>query len=222
VWLRKPGEESPPRFWDDVDGWLLTFAPKISPPGHFLSPPNPEVEELKARIIAAWKAIEYPGGSNLLRSSPLKSKREGSPYDPLYLELEELLLGKTWQEALPFLFKDYYSDSIHVLTAEAFQYYLPAFLIGGLEENNRQGTHWESFLEALYPPSYQGVMECFIARIRILSLEQRTIIKEVFAHLCQIAEAAASWDGVEWWLEPGEESQPYFWDDVDGWLEKNA
>jgi hypothetical protein len=137
---------------------------------------NPEVEKLKARIIEAWKDIQYPGDSNLLTVPP---------YDSMLLEMEEMLLGKTWQEAIPYLFKhvgDYDTSSINMLTPEAFQYYFQSFLIGALSsEKNREGRVWEAFLVSTNPPLYEPWLEYFIPLIEILSKEQRNVIKDAFA-----------------------------------------
>jgi hypothetical protein len=131
-------------------------------------------------IVAAFSEVPYPGDDNLTPKKP-------------YLDLEsdqiaEFLKGKRWQQLnAEYVWSEYQGDPgalLTFMTPEAFQYYLPAFLLMSILEYEKADVMADSVLYNLRPRD-QLDEERFKERFDRLTLDQR---KSVAATLRSLEE----------------------------------
>jgi len=105
------------------------------------------------------------------------------------LEYEEVMAfsGKTW-DAVTFDMVEQYADAVFWFTPEAFCYYLPGFLVAGLQADRRDSNAYDALIGMLdrsAEPAYWD--EFFLERWPLLSGDE--------------LDAVALW--MRWFEEPG-------------------
>ncbi len=117
------------------------------------------------QIKEAFKSVEYPGDTNLITH-------------PQYAESYEMLQafkGKHWRE-VDVQLGEYWQMTLGRFTVEAFQYYLPGFLIAALDE---EPSDISVFLVAtLKPPADLPKDEWFLDMVNLLTADQRSVVYE--------------------------------------------
>ncbi len=117
------------------------------------------------KIKEAFQSVEYPGDTNLIAHPEYQE-----PYEML-----QAFKGKRWQEVDVELGL-YWRMNMSSFTTEAFQYYLPGFMIAALDE---ESIDMDVFLVAtLKPPTDPSMRERFLDRISLLTAAQRSVVYE--------------------------------------------
>ncbi len=124
--------------------------------------------QLARKVEQAFAGVSYPGDLNLV----------ANPSDPDSMELRESLRGKHWS-VLPLQTIFYHRGDLSFLTAAAFQFYLPALLLGALLYPVETDTLRENLFYTLTPPprDQEGTTR-FQERIRGLQDDQLGVIRE--------------------------------------------
>ena len=126
---------------------------------------------LKEAIRAAFADVEYPGDNNIVRC----------PYHCRPCEeIVEYFRGKTTEGHSVEDLRDHHT-ALTLFTPEAFQYFLPAFMIASLESYNDTDIlpdsirfHFEFNLDH---------RDHFLVRMTRFSPEQRRVITEFLRHM---------------------------------------
>jgi len=159
---------------------------------------------VKATIRKAFARTPYPGDGKLVVA------RAGE--DPECDQIAESFRGKTWKDLPAGLIRSY-ADSLPLFTAEAFRYYLPAYMLASLGSDEEPASvrepvagrapdtafDWNDVVHfvlfRLTLPESPEDCEYFLARARQFSAEER---KAIAGYLKLIAEQQeVDWDGEE-------------------------
>lgn len=121
-------------------------------------------DELISQIEEAFKDVPYPGDENIV---------DDPNHCPECEEVSEAFKGKHWKEVVSSLHS--FPDNIYLLTPEAYQFYLPAFLIYSIlkdESDMRVDFTIHSFSFAK-----------FRSQIELFSIEQKKVIKAFLEYM---------------------------------------
>lgn len=150
---------------------------------------NDRIEETKRIIERAFDEVEYPSGK------PVVSAADGPA-------LVERFTNERWQDLTPEMLT--YS-SLYFFTAEGFQYFLPAFLLTSLDEENVELRGRVVRALAPHTPGDAAQEAAFLERIRLLSPVQRAavrafleVVNATYADEFRRSPAALARDG--YWL----------------------
>jgi hypothetical protein len=125
-------------------------------------------EEFVEEIRRAFVDSEYPGDDNIAMAYPHWENDE----------IARAFKGKHWRElSTPFLLP--YRMNFYRFTAQAFQFYFPAFLIAVLTDRN--ATDIDFFLAQMFVPPDEGDeanMQSFKARLDAFTSEQFEVAKK--------------------------------------------
>ncbi len=117
------------------------------------------------KIKEVFRSVEYPGDANLI----------ANPDYPEPYEMLQAFKGKHWQEVDVEL-GEYWQMNMSSFTTEAFQYYLPGFLIAALDEEPSDiGVFLVSTLK---PPTDPSMRERFLNRVSLLTKAQKSVVYE--------------------------------------------
>jgi hypothetical protein len=135
---------------------------------------NMTKDELIDRIHQVFQSVSYPG-DHAITVHPLGLDENIEPY----------FRGTTWQghsiEKLRF-----HLDAIGVFTPEGYHYFLPAFMLAALQDQEDIGWHIGFSLERGSGRSsiqQKTKEEFFIERMRLFSKEQIEVLKDFFNYL---------------------------------------
>lgn len=136
-------------------------------------PPNNGKEKVIREIENAFSGNTYPGDSKIV----LPSKFE---YDTEREGIRDYFTGRKWKQCSVKDREWFNNTSWCVLTREAFQYYLPAFLIASIRDYSEADLIPSSIVNCLTPPrpnvSTQARLD-FDARVAFLNESQKRAIK---------------------------------------------
>jgi hypothetical protein len=124
---------------------------------------------LEALIRAAFADVPYPGDDALVRGDV--------SYDPEYREVARDFRGKTWR-ALSREHVRAHADVLPLLTAAAFRYFLPGYLLGCLKAEAELDTAPLNVVFSLTPPDSADPAESedFAARVAVFGQREAQAI----------------------------------------------
>ena len=130
---------------------------------------NFSINSKKVRNIieTAFANVQFPGEDYLLHATCQDS-----------MEIDGLK-GHSWEywQDIPNDIIDYHYDSLPFLSPEAFQFFLPAYMIYGLNHKNSNVLTFTIYsLTAPDNPNYPEMMELFLSWIYQLTPEQKNAI----------------------------------------------
>jgi hypothetical protein len=120
---------------------------------------------LKKQIIDAFSDVAFPGDDNLVPKTQ---------YDEDVQCAENVIKGKHWRDLRASDLDQ--CDVLSFVTAEAFHFYLPAFLVTALAYQD--GRFVFRVLSSLRPPRARSLSAWFTARMKLISPNQRHAIKD--------------------------------------------
>lgn len=139
-----------------------------------------EIPQLVKDIRTAFADSVYPGDENIV---PVSSRNIDDESD----EIKAAFLGKHWKEAdLSLLLSQIFAQAF--FTAQAFRFYLPAYMIVVLNEWKPSGIVAEFLLYSLEPTEDEIINRRFFERINGFSDAQINVIRrfiEVYSLLLE-------------------------------------
>lgn len=126
------------------------------------------IEQTKRKIESAFSTVKYPKGREVV------SDADGP-------RLVRNFVNKQWRD-IPVEVLTY--SSLYFFTPEGFQFFLPAFLLAGLDEENADLR--QSLVMSLAPGEDATERENFQRRIGLCTKEQRAAIRQFLQTVADI------------------------------------
>lgn len=137
------------------------------------------ISKLISDIEMAFSNVEYPGDYNI---APMDGM-EGS-------EANDAFKGKSWKD-IQHKYVSELSFALIYFKPKAFIYYLPAFMIGCIHDQEAEfGSCCHSILSCFIPPDNN--LKEFNARMRLLTKEQSKIVMRFLHYLVAIGDQEGS------------------------------
>ncbi|MGH7208827.1 MAG: DUF6714 family protein [Nitrospiraceae bacterium] len=158
--------------------------------------------KLKEQVRSAFADVPYPGDKNIVQGSSLEAK-----------EIESFFKGKRWEEiTLESLKTNPPMDSsagLSFMTKEAFQYYLPAYLMIAIDHKSEADVIPEFTIRALCIPEIpKPDRDRYHLRVENFTAAQRRAIKAVLEYVRELFEGlphakfyAPTLASIQYWSE---------------------
>lgn len=158
--------------------------------------------KIKEQVKLAFAEVSYPGDKNLVHGSSLEAK-----------EIENFLKGKHWEDVtLESLRSNPPMDPsacLSFMTREAFQYYLPAYLVITLDHKLEADVIPEFTIRALSIPEipesnrvrYESRVATFTKAQRKAIRSVLEYVREMFEELSHAGLYAPSLSTIQYWSE---------------------
>lgn len=145
---------------------------------------------VKTKILEAFSTTSYPGDENLVA--------DGSGYDPECREIASAFVGKDWRKISVETLR-IYAEALPLFTPVAFQYYLPAYMIGCVDSYYGVDVALDSVLFNLTPPEDRSGWEWdhFWARVKLFSEREREAIRSFLELMEQYEVRDWTSEGIE-------------------------
>ena len=128
--------------------------------------PQTRIDNLRARIIAAFSSVPRPSKENIARHQCEKCE-----------ELRNVFGRLRWEAIEPEILEKYYSK-LSLFTPQAFRYFLPAYLLQSLEGFNDENIVCQFTIYSLAPIGEEddAARKWWLERIEEFTQEQKDVI----------------------------------------------
>ena len=134
--------------------------------------------EIRALIEEAWASSEYPGDS--------KIAYDKAGYNLECKQVADFFRGKKWNNVTLSALRAYRGDAsacLHFMSATAFRYYLPAYMLIAIDDYSDADVVADSAVNALAPAAPGPLREFWVERVSGLSPKQSKAIVEFLSFM---------------------------------------
>jgi hypothetical protein len=140
-----------------------------------------KIDSVTQRIQNAFQSLPYPGDDNIVYPDTFRFNYDEG------LRAFKSFKGKPWQEiTLEALIAN--RDHLSFLTADAYRYYLPAYMIAVLRHFHKVDVLANNTYYSLTPPPKDDFWEeMFLSRAKGFNRSQQTAIREFLSLYAQLS-----------------------------------